>query len=259
MNLPDYEYQGLMAQSWDILRGDTSQSPDRLFFLELIQRFGQPVLDVGCGTGRLLLDFLGQGIDIDGVDNSPDMLALCRHKATTLGVVPTLYEQYLETLSLPRQYRTIIIPSSTFNLIIDPAMAVQTAQRLFTHLLPGGVVVAPIMTVWTAGDPLTRQWEQIAVRASDGATFRRKGQYWYDPVSECTDTEDRYQVIVDDHVVAEEVHRRSPALRSYTPAQARAVFESAGFNPVELYSESTFELVQTGDTGAVVGHKAGEL
>jgi len=66
-------------------------------------------------------------------------------------------------------------------------------------------------------------------------------------------------VLVDDHVVAEEVHRRSPALRSYTPAQARAVFESAGFNPVELYSESTFELVQAGDTGgAVVGHKAGE-
>ena len=86
MSLPDYEYKGLMAQSWDVLRGDTSQSPDRFFYLKLIQPFGQPVLDVGCGTGRLLLDYLAQGIDIDGVDNSPDMLAICRHKATTLGV-----------------------------------------------------------------------------------------------------------------------------------------------------------------------------
>jgi ubiquinone/menaquinone biosynthesis C-methylase UbiE len=261
MSLPDYEYKGLMAQSWDLLRGDTSTWPDRLFYLNLIQTFGQPVLDVGCGTGRLLLDYLAQGIDIDGVDNSPDMLALCRHKAATLGLAPTLYQQYLETLSLPRQYRTIIIPSSTLQLVIDPALAVQSLQRLAAHLVPGGIVVAPFMTVWKAGDPLSREWEQSAIREEDGGTFRRIGRYWYDPVSECTDTEDRYQVLMDDQIVAEEVHRRSPALRSYTQAQAQAVFEQAGFNPIELYSGPfTFEPVKADDTGfTVVGHKAGQV
>src|SRR4029079_940688 len=130
MSLSDYEYKGLMAQSWDLLRGDTSKSPDRLFYLNVIQTFGQPVLDVGCGTGRLLLDYFAQGIDIDGVDNSPDMLAICQQKARTLGIAPVLYEQYLETLSLPRQYRTIIIPSSTLQLIIEPALVTQALQRL---------------------------------------------------------------------------------------------------------------------------------
>jgi len=257
MTLPAYEYKGLMAQAWDVLRGDTSQWADRSFYLKLIETYGQPVLDVGCGTGRLLLDYLAQGIDIDGVDNSPDMLDICRHKAATLGLTPTLYEQYLETLSLPRQYRTIMIPSSTLQLVIDPAMVVQTLQRLAAHVSPGGIVAAPFMTVWKPGDPLTREWEQTAVRAEDGATFRRIGKYWYDPARECTDTEDRYQVIMDDHVVAEEVHRRSPALRSYTQAQAQAVFEHAGFNPIELYSAPfTFEPVKADDTGfTVVGHK----
>lgn len=37
-----------------------------------------------CGTGRLLLDYLAQGIDIDGVDNSPEMLALCRPDAAAV-------------------------------------------------------------------------------------------------------------------------------------------------------------------------------
>jgi ubiquinone/menaquinone biosynthesis C-methylase UbiE len=259
MSLPDYEYKGLMAQAWDVLRGDTSTWPDRAFYVDLIPIYGQPVLDVGCGTGRLLLDYLAQGIDIDGVDNSPDMLGICRQKASALGLAPTLYEQYLETLVLPRQYRTIIIPSSTLQLVIDPVMAVQSLQRLAAHLLPGGVVVASFMTFGKSGDTETTEWEQTAVRADDGARFRRVGRYWYDPVSDCSHTEDRYQVIIGDQVVAEELHRCSPATRSYTQAQARAVFESAGFNPIELYSTFTFEPVKADDTVfTVVGHKIGE-
>ncbi len=147
MSLPDYEYKGLMAESWDVLRGDTSQWVDRFFYLKLIQTYGQPVLDVGCGTGRLLLDYLAQGIDIDGVDNSPDMLNLGQQKANARGLTPTLYQQFLETLSLPRQYRTILISSSTLQLVIDPAMAIQSLQHLAAHLLPGGIVVAPFMTI----------------------------------------------------------------------------------------------------------------
>jgi len=173
MSLPDYEYTGLMAQAWDVLRGDTSNWPGRFFYRDLIQRSGQPVLDIGCGTGRLLLDYLAQGIDIDGVDNSPDMLALCRRKATALGLAPALYQQYLEILSLPRQYRTIVVASSTLQLVIEPAMVAQAVQRIADHLLPGGVVVASFMILWKADDPLSTEWKQTAVRPEDRATFRR--------------------------------------------------------------------------------------
>ena len=259
MSLPDYEYKGLMAQSWDLLRGDTSTWPDWAFYLKLIRTYGQPVLDVGCGTGRLLLDYLAEGIDIDGVDNSPEMLALCREKATARGLTPSLYQQYVETLSLSRQYRTILIPSSTLQLIIDPAMVARSFERLVDHLAPGGIVVAPFMTIWKAGDPLSREWEQSALRQEDGATVRRIGQYWYDPVSECADTEDHYQVLIDDQIMADEVHRRSPALRSYTQGQARAVFSQAGLTSIDLYRGFTFEPASADDTGfTVVGRRVGE-
>ena len=173
MTLSGYEYKGLMAEAWDVLRGDTSNWPDRPFYLALIQKYGQPVLDVGCGTGRLLLDYVQQGIDIDGVDNSPEMLAICRHKAEELGVKPALYEQYVETLELPRKYQTILVPSSSLQLIIAPEAVAQAMHRLKDHLLPGGVLVASIMTLWEAGEPLESEWETSAVREADGAEFRR--------------------------------------------------------------------------------------
>jgi len=252
MNLPKYEYKGLMAEAWDVLRSDTTYWPDRSFFLEVIQKYGQPVLDVGCGTGRLLLDYLKQGMDIDGVDNSPEMLAICRQKADDLGLKSNLYEQYMETLDLSRQYRTILIPSSSLQLIIEPSKVDQALKRLFDHLVTGGVIAAPIMALWEEGEPLESEWERTSVRAVDGVKFRRLAKSRYEPETECEHTEDIYQKIVDDKVVAEERYCRSPATRSYTQAQARALFERADFKNVQLYSEFTFDHVKQGDNLFVV-------
>jgi hypothetical protein len=74
---PAYEYHGLMAEAWDLLRGDTSAWEDRPFYLELIGRFGEPALDVGCGTGRLLDQaralYLQGGLErvVDGFSDRP--------------------------------------------------------------------------------------------------------------------------------------------------------------------------------------------
>jgi hypothetical protein len=39
---PEYEYRGMMAKTWDLFRGDTSDWEDRVFFLEIIHASGQP-------------------------------------------------------------------------------------------------------------------------------------------------------------------------------------------------------------------------
>ena len=43
----DHEYRGLVASSWDFLRGDTSDFPDRQFFREIIDSSGEPALRCG--------------------------------------------------------------------------------------------------------------------------------------------------------------------------------------------------------------------
>lgn len=252
MNFTDYEYKGLVAQAWDVLRGDTSNWPDRFFYKKIIQENGQPVLDVGCGTGRLLLDYLSQGMDVEGVDNSPDMLEICRKKAGEQGLAPKLYEQYVETLELPKKYRTILVPSSTLQLIVEPSEADKALKRLIDHLLPGGVIVASIMTLWKEGEPHVSEMERASASDQDGVKFRRVSKSFYIPESECEDTEDLYQMLVGDKVVLEETHRRFPATRSYTQSQAKALFDRAGFKNIKLFSEFTFDPVKPDDMLFVV-------
>lgn len=258
MSLREIEYCGLVAEAWDALRGDTTEWPDRAFYREMIARSGEPVLDIGCGTGRLLLDYLAEGVDIDGVDNAPDMLAICRAKASDLGLSPVLHEQYVEQLDLPRRYRTILIPSSTLQLIVDWSEAVGALLRVRTHLEECGTVVASFMPLWREGRPFTRVEESSAPAEGAGGSYRRVARSIYDPETECVDTEDLYQFIVDGEVVREESYTRSKATRSYTPAQAAALFRDAGFAEITVRHGFTFDAARTETTVCTVsGSDAG--
>jgi 2-polyprenyl-3-methyl-5-hydroxy-6-metoxy-1,4-benzoquinol methylase len=82
-----------MAERWAEFNNDAPELP---FFRKAIQRFGQPVLDVGCGTGRLLLPLLRAGIDIDGCDISAIWKRygqIPRIKSSALGPVDTFPRQ----------------------------------------------------------------------------------------------------------------------------------------------------------------------
>lgn len=256
MSTPNYEYFGMTAEFWDLFRGDTSTWEDRFFFLDVVKKFGQPVLDVGCGTGRILLDFMSQGIDIDGVDNSPDMLALLRQKAEKMDLHPTVYQQEMTALSLPRMYQTILVPSSSFQLLLDAASPLLAMRCFYEQLLPGGALAMPFMTIWKEGEPLEGEHSREVIRPEDGATIRRWSHSRFDPDTGLEHTIDRYEIVRDGQVVQSEEHRQSPATRSYTQAEAAALYEQAGFEHIQVLSEFTFEQVKATDTlFSIIGFK----
>lgn len=150
-NEPVNWFYGLMAERVAEFTPDAPQIP---FFQLEIERYGQPVLDVGCGVGRLLLPLLCAGIDIDGCDISGDMLRYCRDKAVSRGLEPHLYQQPMHDLDLPRQYRTIYI-CDAFNLAGGRDKGLATLRRCFTHLQEGGALLLNIEADYT--DP--EWWE----------------------------------------------------------------------------------------------------
>jgi SAM-dependent methyltransferase len=239
----DYEYRGLIAKSWDLLRGDTSGWSDRYFFWGVIVESGTPALDVGCGTGRLLLDYLSDGLDVEGVDVSPEMLNLLLEKAGEVGIKPKVYLQAMESLDLPRKYRTIIVPSSSFQLVTDLDQAQGVMERFYAHLEPGGTLAMSFMLAYE-GDPQeggTRntEWELAGeeVKPANGTTVRRWTRSTIDFDQKLEHTDDRYEILKDGQVVEVEEYSRSPATRWYTQEESADLYYRTGFEQVQLFHE----------------------
>lgn len=237
----NYQYRGLKAATWDLFVGQATYWEDTFFFQEIILRHGQPALEVGCGTGRLLLNYLADGIDIDGVDNSPEMLAICRQKAAQKNLQPALFRQSMEKLTLPRRYRTIIIPAGSFQLVTDLTLAGQALSRFFDHLEPGGVLAMRFMLMWQPGDPTQTDWRlrREAIRPEDGALIRWWSRASYDTAAQLEHTEERYEISWQGNVFTTEVQAHSPAARWYSRDQAVEFFQTAGFANVRLIEEPT--------------------
>ena len=234
-----YEDRDMLASTWDLRRGDMSDSPDRQFCRNFVEINGQPALDVGCGTGRLLLEFMADGMQVDGVDVSPEMVELCRQKAADQSLSPNLYVQAMEALALPRRYRSIIVPSYSFQLVTDLHDAERTLRRFYEHLSPGGRL---LLTIWHSkrdGPAEWSDWYLIAEkeRSEDGKVIRRQERSMYDPATQLRHTENRYELLENGQVLYAEEHRRSPELRNYTLAQIRQMLAKARFTEIEAVSE----------------------
>jgi SAM-dependent methyltransferase len=245
----DLEYTGFKARAWDALRGDTSGWVDRSFYLDLIEELGGPVLDVGCGTGRLLLDFLALGIDIDGVEISPEMLAILRDKSDAAGLDVTgrIHQSAMETMDLGRQYQLVLVPSSSFQLLLDPNAAAAAMRRFHDHLVSEGTLVMPWIDI--AQDYPGGSVDEGTKEATlpDGSVIRLTYRGWFDPERRLEHTDDRYERLVDGRVVEEERNLRSPATRQYERETIQSLHEAAGFADLEWLSGFTRTAALPGD------------
>src|SRR5687768_10982581 len=137
-------HYGAVAKWWaEFLQGGSEVD----YFRAWIEQYGQPALDVGCGTGRLLLPYLRAGLDVDGTDVSEDMLALCRTAAQREGFELALHRQALHELDVPRRYRTIYL-CGVFGIGGDRAQDEEGLRRLLAHLEPGGAVLIDLHLPW---------------------------------------------------------------------------------------------------------------
>lgn len=138
---PSAFYTGLVAELYGALRSsETDPEP----YARFVTRGDGPALELGCGDGEPLLDLRARGLDVEGLDSSPDMLARCREAAAARGLDVVLHEASMEAMALGRTYRSIYLAGPTFNLLPDDDAAGRALARIAAHLDPGGVALVPL-------------------------------------------------------------------------------------------------------------------
>src|SRR5688500_7558423 len=90
------------GQLYDLLLGDFDYGND--FYIGLAKQANGPVLDIACGTGRILLPCLEAGIDIEGLDLYRPMLDQLQQKAKQKGLVPRLHQADMSNFHLEREF-----------------------------------------------------------------------------------------------------------------------------------------------------------
>ena len=238
------------------------RGPEIAYFQRLIEDGGEPALDVACGTGRLLVPWLRAGLDVDGCDVSPDMLALCRERAEREGLSPRLYAQPMHELQLPRQYRTVVVCGG-FGLGSTREQDFAALRRFYDLLEPGGLLLldneAPyndtrLWKWWLAEErsALPEDWKEPRERRQgpDGAEYALMTRVVdADPLAQSVTMEMRGWMWRADELVAEDEHRLT--LNLYFQNELVLMLERTGFVDIAVRGDYTDE-PPSGDTAFLV-------
>ncbi len=143
-NSGGYEDYSFTAEFYDHI-GPYKNRQDVALYVEMARESGGPVLEIGCGTGRILIPTAQAGIQIVGLDASDRMLSMCREK---LSHEPAEVQSRVDFVAadmrrfdLGRTFGLITMPFRPFQhlLTVDDQLACLTCVR--HHLTDGGTFV----------------------------------------------------------------------------------------------------------------------
>lgn len=239
-------HYGLIAEWWANFNTD---GPEIDYYRRVVER-GQPALDAGCGTGRLLLPWLRAGLDVDGSDVSADMIEQCRTRAAAEGFTPTLLVQPLHELDPPRRYRTIVA-CGVLGLGSTRQQDEEAIRKLYAALEPGGTLLldtevaysnasrwqrwtaegrAELPTAWST-DPTRRQ-------TADGTAYTLWSRtIAVDPLDQCIHMAIRVEKARDGRVLGVEEHELS--MREWFRDELVLMLHHAGFDVVDVFGSYT--------------------
>ncbi len=250
MKQPQIWHYGLVAREWGEFGTDGGKEAP--YFRGLIETSGQPALDLGCGSGRLLLPYLQAGLDVDGCDYSKDMLAQCEARAKKEGLSPRLYAQAMHELDLPRRYRTIFA-CGVVGLGGERQLTMKAMQRCYDHLRPGGTFAFDYSVRWN--DPpawlsrlpegrraLPQEWPSSSERKllTDGTELEIVARtVAMDPLEEVATRQIRARLWRKGELLKEEFHTQK--VEDYSKNELVIMLENAGFNELQINGDYSNE------------------
>ena len=130
-------YPEYFARFYDLIYHKVRDGVDNSFYLEKIKNTGGKILEVGTGTGRLMIEALENGADIYGIDISPAMLDILKAKLPRDRASRVSLQNIIDFKSDIR-YELVIAPFRVFMHLINKEDQLKALNNVFKYLTPGG-------------------------------------------------------------------------------------------------------------------------
>jgi SAM-dependent methyltransferase len=139
-------------------------SADLRVWDELADRCGDPILELGAGTGRLAIHLARRGHRVIGLDHDETLIAAQGERAAGLAVTPLLADA--RGFELPEAVALALAPMQLLQMLADRAERLACLDSIAAQLLPGGRVAAAMVE----GMPEPEEGEPLLpdVREVDG-------------------------------------------------------------------------------------------
>lgn len=238
-----YERRSLQVEAYDAANPTVPGGDDVGFLGRLAGEVGGPVLELGCGTGRVAIPLAEAGFEVVGLDLSAPMLAIADAKRRSLPSDVRRRVRFVEAdmrdFRLRRRFGLAFAAFRAFQHLLEPADQRAALAAVRRHLRPGGLLVLDVFDPklrWVEQDAT---WEEVddTRHPLTGRLVRRSAiDRVNDPLVQRSSILFRLEELEDDgSVVREEIEEL--VLRWTYRHELWHLLELEGFEPVAEYSD----------------------
>lgn len=175
-------YRKLLAEYYDCIFPECN-GEELDFWLDQIKHSEKPILEIGCGTGRVTIPLLTQGYNLTVIDTSPFMLDRFRTKCTNRNLQAIIFEQAAQNLNINERFGMIFIADCGLGLFTKDDEVRLVFARIMEHLKPGGLFVFEIETIYAARNIQERNgiWQGKWTFGKEGILFAKRQLTQYQP------------------------------------------------------------------------------
>jgi SAM-dependent methyltransferase len=238
-----YDDQPFLAELYDLVP-QYSARRDLEFYVDLCRSAGGPVLELGCGTGRVLIPAATAGTEITGLDASPRMLAKCKQNLSGQPAEVTrrvhLTQADMTTFNLDRTFKLVIMPFRPFQHLIAVEDQLACLTCVNAHLEVGGRLVFDMFQVDLnmISDPgMMQETEDLAeFDLPDGRRLRRCHRFAATHRAEQYNDIEIIYYVTDTDGTTERLVQAFP-LRYFFRYEVEHMLTLSGFHVVDVFGD----------------------
>jgi len=232
--MTDYD---LIAPFYDIEHAHFDE--DVNFYTNYAEMCGGPLLELACGSGRLLVPLACEGYELTGVDSSRSMLNLAQHALEQAGVAEqcTLVQESMSTVRLGQRFRMAFIALGSFGHVCTRQEQRQTLAVVHDHLTVGGRFILDI------SNSDVRYMEQLSGQVLHQGTWKREDgtllSHFVSPASSPTKNLLELTHFFEEHRQGGAVQRTVTTTHLYLfeKNEVELLLEEAGFAIVDVFGD----------------------